>query len=358
MGRWDFKNIGASAKPENKKMVEKIFEYIGFAPEPEYAGDGEERSFADPDVYCCMYSANEKASGKIKNFIKNEYCIDMDLLYLLNALFPKTNIYVYSAEGNNTSDVWENHETIYDTSNMTCYDSDSYTAYGGPGPSGHRSSKHRFALKAPEKELVSALIEQSITDGNTELTGLLTELSEKLRDGLIVYEDDSTDQRKINERYDVKDDVTGDEDPEVEYFEYLLKKMPLKNFVELYKVKPIEMTEEDREEFIERLKRDPDIFNEEDYNIILGDLIDRAEYSDHNPFDIDYNEFAECLEDNEYEFRLDEEAYQNVREKVKKLDIASAEDFQYICYDVYNEEDDEEEENDDYSDDEEDRDEE
>ena len=355
MGRWDFKNVGASAKPENKKMVEKIFEYIGFAPEPEYAGDGEERSFDDPDVYCCMYSAYEEASGKIKNFIKNKYCIDMDLLYLLNALFPKTNIYVYSAEGNNTSDVWENHETIYDTSNMTCYDSDSYTAYGGPGPSGHRSSKHRFALKPPEKELVDALIEQSTADGNTELTGLLTELSEKLRDGQIVYEDDGTDQRKINERYDVKDDVTGDEDPEEEYNDYIFRKMPYKTFTELYKIK---VMEEDSEESIEKEKTDQNSFNKEDYIILLDDLIDRAEYSDHNPFDIDYDEFLEWLEDNECKSELDEEAYQKVREKIKKLDIASAVDFQYMCYDVNNDEDDEEEEDDEYSDDEEDWDEE
>ncbi len=36
MGSWRFSNIGASAKPENRRCVEKIFEYIGYAAEPAY----------------------------------------------------------------------------------------------------------------------------------------------------------------------------------------------------------------------------------------------------------------------------------------------------------------------------------
>ena len=57
MSHWDYENIGASATPENKKYVQKIFEYIGYAPEPDYAPDGDECSFSDPEVYCCKYSA-------------------------------------------------------------------------------------------------------------------------------------------------------------------------------------------------------------------------------------------------------------------------------------------------------------
>ena len=34
MGRWNYYNVGASAEPEHKKHVQKIFEYIGYAPHP------------------------------------------------------------------------------------------------------------------------------------------------------------------------------------------------------------------------------------------------------------------------------------------------------------------------------------
>ena len=37
MGSWRFKNVGASAKPEQRKHVEKIFEYIGIAEKPAWS---------------------------------------------------------------------------------------------------------------------------------------------------------------------------------------------------------------------------------------------------------------------------------------------------------------------------------
>ena len=208
MGHWDYQNIGASASPENKKHVEKIFEYIGYAPTPDYAEDGEECSFDYPVVYCCKYSAYDRSSGNIKDSFWN--MTDEDLLYLLNALFPQTNVYVHAAEGNNTSDTWENHDTVYDTEDMTCYNDDSYTSYDC-GPNGKRSSKARFVLKAPKVEYVDALIALSTEDGNTELTALLQDLAQKLKDGLIVYEDDPSDEREIGKEYDIEDDVQGDE---------------------------------------------------------------------------------------------------------------------------------------------------
>lgn len=209
MGHWDYRNIGASATPENKKHVQKIFEYIGYAPEPDYAPDGDECSFRDPDVYCCEYSAYDKSSGKIKKCFEN--MDEEQLLYILNALFPKANVYVHAAEGNNTDDTWENHDTVYDTEDMTCYSNDSYTSYDC-GPNGNRSSKKRFALKPPKMEYVSALIDFSTDDGNTELIALLLDLSEKLKKGMIVYEDDPSDKREIGKEYDIEDNVEGEED--------------------------------------------------------------------------------------------------------------------------------------------------
>lgn len=206
MGHWDYQNVGASVTPENKKYVEKIFEYIGYAPKPDYAPDGEECSFDYPDVYCCEYSAYDGVSGNIKKCFKDMG--EEDLLYLLNALFPRTNVYVHAAEGNDTSDTWENHDTVYDTDDMTQYWNDSYTSYDC-GPNGNRSSKARFILKAPKVEYVNALIELSTEDGNTELTALLQDLAKKLKDGLIVYEDNPSDEREIGKEYDIEDDVQG-----------------------------------------------------------------------------------------------------------------------------------------------------
>ena len=209
MGWWDYTNIGASAKPENKKHVQKIFEYIGFAAEPGYAPDGEECSFLKPDVYGCRESANDYESGHVKKEFNG--LSEKDLLYLLNALFPKTNVYVHHAEGNNTSDTWENHDRVYNPENMTLECNDSYTDYGGDGPNGSRSWKERFALEAPKAEYIDALINFSTADNNTELTKILQELLQKLKDGLITYENDTQDTRIIGEKYDIEEDGSLDE---------------------------------------------------------------------------------------------------------------------------------------------------
>ena len=216
MGHWDYRNIGASTTTENKKHVEKIFEYIGYAPDPDYAPDGEECSFNYPDVYCCEYSAYDEASGNIKEYFEDMG--EIDLLNLLNALFPQTDVYVHAAEGNNTSDTWENHDTVYDTEDMTCYSDDSYTSYDC-GANGKRSSKARFVLKPPKMEYINALIDLSNADGNTELTNLLLDLSQKLKDSLIVYEDDLSDKREIGKEYDIEDNVEGDNYEDDEYYD-------------------------------------------------------------------------------------------------------------------------------------------
>ena len=207
MSHWNYTNVGASAKPENKRYVEKIFEYIGYNPDSEY-NDYDKCSFYKPDIYYCEYSAYEPFSGKIKSAFKNMQ--HEELLDLLNALFPNTDVYIHSAEGNDTNDTWENHNIVYDTNDMTCRYDSFYTSYDC-GPSGKRSHKERFALKPPQIEYVSALIDLSTADGNGELTALLIELSRKLKEGLIVYKDDPEDKREIGKPYDDEDNVTGED---------------------------------------------------------------------------------------------------------------------------------------------------
>ena len=209
MGHWDYTNIGASAKPKNAAHVEKIFEYIGYAKEPEYSPDGDECSFSTPDVYCCKYSDYEPSSGHIKRAFNK--MTDEDLLYLLNALFPKTELYIHSASGNNTNDTWEIHDEVYNPSNMTYFADDKYTSYDD-GPRGSKSLKKRFELKPPKAKYVDALIKISTSDGNEELTALLQKLSQKLKDGLITYAKDKTDHRPIGKEYDVINDVDGLDD--------------------------------------------------------------------------------------------------------------------------------------------------
>lgn len=210
MGWWDYKNIGVDAKNENKRYVEKIFEYIGYTTEPADTGEGyAECTFGHPDVYGCVESGYDEQSGHVKVGFKSFGA--KDLLYLMNALFPKTSVYVHTTEGNTVSDTWESHNRIYNADTMTLECKDSYTDYGGDGPNGERSWEERFALKAPKVEYVRALIDLSSADGNEELTALLLVLSRKLTEGLITYEDDISDARTVGEEYDVEEEGEVDE---------------------------------------------------------------------------------------------------------------------------------------------------
>lgn len=205
MGSWSYKNIGADARPEHKKFVEKIFEYIGYTTEPANTGEGyAECTFWNPDVYGCVMSDYDEQSGYVKDCFRA--FDETDLLCLLNALFPKTSVYVHTTEGNTVSDTWESHNRIYNADTMTLECKDSYTDYGGDGPNGYRSWKERFTLSAPKQEYVQSLIELSTADGNGELTALLLELSRKLMEGLVCFKDDDSDTRAIGEEYDVREE--------------------------------------------------------------------------------------------------------------------------------------------------------
>ena len=208
MGWWDYKNIGASASRQNLKYVEKLFDYMGYCPDPDYAPDGDECSFREPDVYCCMSSVSPYYSDRIRWVRELDAYGVKDLRNLLNALFPGTFMYIHSASGNNTSDTWENHDEVYNTDDMTCYGFDTYTDYGGGTYQPDRSWKARFILEPPPMGYVKALIQISKDDGNEELTELLMELYRKLRNKEIVYEDDGSDTRKVNKKYDI---VKGEE---------------------------------------------------------------------------------------------------------------------------------------------------
>ena len=205
MGWWSYKNIGASARPENIQFVRKIFEYIGYAPKPATtAGDYDECifRFREPEVYGCETSEYAEQSGNVKACFGD--FDELDLLNLLNALFPNTSVFVHATEGNTVSDTWEFHDKVYNTGSMTLQCKDSYTDYGGGGPNGYRFWKERFALNTPMLKHVKALINLCAKDGNEELLELFQGLISKLKNGQIAYEDDTDDSREIGAEYDVK----------------------------------------------------------------------------------------------------------------------------------------------------------
>ena len=173
MGWWDYKNIGASASRQNLKYVEKLFDYMGYCPDPDYAQDGDECTFREPDVYCCMSSVNPYFSDRIRWVKELDAYGVKDLRNLLNALFPGTFIYIHSASGNNTSDTWENHDEVYNTDDMTCYGFDTYTDYGGGTYQPDRSWKARFILEAPPMAYVKALIQKKKNASAPHKSGML-----------------------------------------------------------------------------------------------------------------------------------------------------------------------------------------
>ena len=98
---------------------------------------------------------------------------------------------------------WDRIDVIYDVKDMTRYRVDSEFCYNDDYQfRKKRLSKARFVLKASKAEYVNALIDLSTEDSNKELTTLLLDLSQKLREGLIIYEDNPYDERIIGKEYD------------------------------------------------------------------------------------------------------------------------------------------------------------
>ena len=212
MGMWSFTNVGASASLQNVKYVKKIFEYMGYSEETD-SFFSEQCGFKKPPVYYCMSSEDPRIEEQIHQVAALDGYDTKDLLNLLNALFPETWLYVYSSYGNNTSDTWEEHSKVYNTDDMTCYGLDKYTCEGNEDPYEPNTSwKSRFILEPPKPEYVQELIIISIEEDNPELTTMLEELAQKIQDEEIVYIDDGSDTREIDEMYDCMEGFDAETD--------------------------------------------------------------------------------------------------------------------------------------------------
>ncbi len=196
MSSWDFTNIGASTGYEYKKHIEKIFDYLGFTERAIHNGSGK-CFFLEPPIYRCRHSGCREEDRSAASDITAK-----ELLDLLNALFPGTNVYEHSDQGSSVSDCWDITDCVYNIRDMTYYYVFSNTDYG-EGASRGKSHKARFALEPPKKEYVSLLADLSREDRNTELTALLQELLNSLEAGNIVCKNDERDTRIINKAYDI-----------------------------------------------------------------------------------------------------------------------------------------------------------
>ncbi len=208
---WNYTNIGASASIQNLWYVRKIFDYMGYASEADISDADEcQYAFKYPPVYYCK-SSDSNIDEQIHAVAELEDYDIKDLCDLLNALFPRTWLFVRSVllEDDNA---WESHERVYDTDNMTCHGLDRYIFCGESNPYEPDTSwKMRFSLEPPKMDYVQALINISKKNGNADLTKLLLELAQKLRNGEIVYIENSSDPRKINEIYDVEENDEADQ---------------------------------------------------------------------------------------------------------------------------------------------------
>ena len=188
MGVWNFTNVGASPKPEFRKYVEKIFDYIGYASV--YGYMDEDDYCPDPDdVYRCKDSNYEEWNGYIRRCFRDYGYDERDLFDILNALFPNTGVYIHHSEGNSLG--WLSHEEYFDTDRMIYYtvddeyNDDFDSEYEEETDVNEEEEEEPIVMKPPKPEHIDALIELSTADGNEELTALLLELSRKMKEGFI-----------------------------------------------------------------------------------------------------------------------------------------------------------------------------
>ena len=99
---------------------------------------------------------------------------------------------------------------------------------------------------------------------------------------------------------------SGDDDRA--YLEYVLEKMPYEKFITLYGIEPDGLAEDEYEDFI-------------------NDLIIDYGGEENGPFDLDYGDLADLLDNYGAEMTLDEEAYEVVREQAAALGIPAEYDF-------------------------------
>lgn len=106
----------------------------------------------------------------------------------------------------------------------------------------------------------------------------------------------------------VEVNVNNSEDDDRAYLEYVLEKMPYEKFIGLYGIEPDSLAKDEYKDFVNDL------------------IIDYGE-EENGPFDVDYDDLADLLENYGAEITLDEETYDAVREQAAALGIAAEYDF-------------------------------
>ena len=310
MSSWNFINIGASADPDNIRLVRKIFEYFGIAEKPAWSASGYDKcSFSLPEVYGCSSSEYEKETGKCR--VAYNGFVEDHLMSLLNALFPGTLVYVHSSEGDTVSDAYEFDDDIYDPRDMTRYSTTVYENHGSKGPNGTRISRARFRFREPDRHYVEEMLRVSRKDGNAVLAELLESLLQKLKEGTIIFTDDPSDEREINKKYDIREDgnlaalgkKNGRKIDESQYIDsVMIKKLPHKRFLELYKI-----------------STDSRITAYEEYRLFLEVLLICHSGKRGRTLNIPYNEFVAHLKTNHCKTALKMKEYNDVKDQVVRL---------------------------------------
>lgn len=98
------------------------------------------------------------------------------------------------------------------------------------------------------------------------------------------------------------------EDDDRAYLEHVLDKMPYEKFIAMYGIEPDSLAEDEYEDFVSDL------------------IIDYGE-EENGPFDLDYGDLTDLLDNYGAEMTLDEEAYEVVREQAVALGIRAECDF-------------------------------
>lgn len=227
---WNYQNIGASVTTKNRKFVESIFRYIGYSNELGECDDVCETyslravypdyEKKDNNVYGCKFDYSSCMDFDGPEGVFEEFK-EKDLFDLLNALFPNTIVFSQIREGSNASwqYVSDNIDILFDAATRTLHVRNDVRDETGEMPQGHKYIKVRCDLNVPELEYVEALVEESSKDGNSELTALLLDLVQKIKDGKMIIEPVEDDrepdvQYDIDEYWEEVEEENWDEDDE------------------------------------------------------------------------------------------------------------------------------------------------